>query len=189
MPSPQVIKKRIEGLIEREYLARTPEDRSVSTRESTPSGIQIWICYWILEQFLFPPFRFNLLSSYSTFGHSCFIIKWVCSGVSLLMWSGCCFSLSWKSVDRLSCDKGSQLTLLVWLSFRKVYVYVAWEGIPAHIISRFRGTSDPYHMLYSDYWLWMHGKVGINRSMAAAIFFWLSRFVFVSDYLSVGGSF
>ncbi|CAH3152792.1 unnamed protein product [Porites evermanni] len=27
MPSPQVIKKRIEGLIEREYLARTPEDR------------------------------------------------------------------------------------------------------------------------------------------------------------------
>ncbi|XP_068732101.1 cullin-3-like [Montipora capricornis] len=29
MPSPQVIKKRIEGLIEREYLARTPEDRKV----------------------------------------------------------------------------------------------------------------------------------------------------------------
>ena len=29
MPSPQVIKKRIEGLIEREYLGRTPEDRSV----------------------------------------------------------------------------------------------------------------------------------------------------------------
>lgn len=26
-PSPVVIKKRIEGLIEREYLARTPEDR------------------------------------------------------------------------------------------------------------------------------------------------------------------
>ena len=29
LPSPVVIKKRIEGLIEREYLARTPEDRSV----------------------------------------------------------------------------------------------------------------------------------------------------------------
>ncbi|XP_068732134.1 cullin-3-B-like [Montipora capricornis] len=29
MPSPQVIKKRIEGLLEREYLARTPEDRKV----------------------------------------------------------------------------------------------------------------------------------------------------------------
>ena len=27
LPSPQVIKKRIEGLIEREYLSRTPEDR------------------------------------------------------------------------------------------------------------------------------------------------------------------
>ena len=27
LPSPMVIKKRIEGLIEREYLARTPEDR------------------------------------------------------------------------------------------------------------------------------------------------------------------
>lgn len=27
LPSPIVIKKRIEGLIEREYLARTPEDR------------------------------------------------------------------------------------------------------------------------------------------------------------------
>lgn len=40
MPSPQVIKKRIEGLIEREYLARTPEDRSVtstcSVRHNTP---------------------------------------------------------------------------------------------------------------------------------------------------------
>lgn len=30
-PSPVVIKKRIEGLIEREYLARTPEDRKVYT--------------------------------------------------------------------------------------------------------------------------------------------------------------
>lgn len=29
LPSPLVIKKRIEGLIEREYLARTPEDRYV----------------------------------------------------------------------------------------------------------------------------------------------------------------
>jgi hypothetical protein len=29
LPSPVVIKKRIEGLIEREYLARTPEDRYV----------------------------------------------------------------------------------------------------------------------------------------------------------------
>ena len=27
LPSPVIIKKRIEGLIEREYLARTPEDR------------------------------------------------------------------------------------------------------------------------------------------------------------------
>lgn len=27
MPSPVIIKKRIEGLIDREYLARTPEDR------------------------------------------------------------------------------------------------------------------------------------------------------------------
>lgn len=27
MPHPIIIKKRIEGLIEREYLARTPEDR------------------------------------------------------------------------------------------------------------------------------------------------------------------
>lgn len=27
LPSPVVIKKRIEGLIEREYLARSPEDR------------------------------------------------------------------------------------------------------------------------------------------------------------------
>ncbi|XP_032830819.1 cullin-3 isoform X2 [Petromyzon marinus] len=31
LPSPIVIKKRIEGLIEREYLARTPEDRKVYT--------------------------------------------------------------------------------------------------------------------------------------------------------------
>ncbi|XP_077513098.1 cullin-3-B-like [Amblyomma americanum] len=30
-PSPVVIKKRIEGLIEREYLARTVEDRKVYT--------------------------------------------------------------------------------------------------------------------------------------------------------------
>ncbi|CAM1310870.1 CUL3 (predicted) [Pycnogonum litorale] len=30
-PSPIVIKKRIEGLIEREYLARTPDDRKVYT--------------------------------------------------------------------------------------------------------------------------------------------------------------
>lgn len=30
MPSPVIIKKRIEGLIEREYLARTPEDRFVA---------------------------------------------------------------------------------------------------------------------------------------------------------------
>lgn len=29
LPSPVIIKKRIEGLIEREYLARTPEDRLV----------------------------------------------------------------------------------------------------------------------------------------------------------------
>jgi hypothetical protein len=29
LPSPVIIKKRIEGLIEREYLARTPEDRYV----------------------------------------------------------------------------------------------------------------------------------------------------------------
>ena len=31
LPSPIVIKKRIEGLIEREYLARTPDDRKVYT--------------------------------------------------------------------------------------------------------------------------------------------------------------
>ncbi|KAH3808320.1 hypothetical protein DPMN_136673 [Dreissena polymorpha] len=31
LPSPVVIKKRIEGLIEREYLARTPEDRKKYT--------------------------------------------------------------------------------------------------------------------------------------------------------------
>ncbi|XP_026468233.1 cullin-3-A [Ctenocephalides felis] len=31
MPSPVIIKKRIEGLIEREYLARTPDDRKVYT--------------------------------------------------------------------------------------------------------------------------------------------------------------
>ncbi|XP_062260343.1 cullin-3-like [Platichthys flesus] len=31
LPSPVVIKKRIEGLLEREYLARTPEDRKVYT--------------------------------------------------------------------------------------------------------------------------------------------------------------
>lgn len=31
LPSPVVIKKRIEGLIEREYLARTPEDRKIYT--------------------------------------------------------------------------------------------------------------------------------------------------------------
>jgi hypothetical protein len=31
LPSPVMIKKRIEGLIEREYLARTPEDRRVNT--------------------------------------------------------------------------------------------------------------------------------------------------------------
>ncbi|XP_077580980.1 cullin-3-B-like [Stigmatopora nigra] len=31
LPSPVVIKKRIEGLIEREYLARTPEDRNMYT--------------------------------------------------------------------------------------------------------------------------------------------------------------
>ncbi|KFM81911.1 Cullin-3, partial [Stegodyphus mimosarum] len=30
-PSPVVIKKRIEGLIEREYLARTAEDRKIYT--------------------------------------------------------------------------------------------------------------------------------------------------------------
>lgn len=29
LPSPQIIKKRIEGLIEREYLTRTPEDRYI----------------------------------------------------------------------------------------------------------------------------------------------------------------
>uniref|UniRef100_T1H3P1 Cullin neddylation domain-containing protein n=1 Tax=Megaselia scalaris TaxID=36166 RepID=T1H3P1_MEGSC len=29
LPSPVFIKKRIEGLIEREYLARTPEDRKI----------------------------------------------------------------------------------------------------------------------------------------------------------------
>ena len=33
LPSPVVIKKRIEGLIEREYLARTPEDRWVIMTE------------------------------------------------------------------------------------------------------------------------------------------------------------
>ncbi|KAI5641475.1 cullin protein neddylation domain-containing protein [Phthorimaea operculella] len=31
LPSPVVIKKRIEGLIEREYLARSPDDRKVYT--------------------------------------------------------------------------------------------------------------------------------------------------------------
>lgn len=31
LPSPVIIKKRIEGLIEREYLARTPDDRKVYT--------------------------------------------------------------------------------------------------------------------------------------------------------------
>lgn len=31
LPSPMIIKKRVEGLIEREYLARTPEDRKVYT--------------------------------------------------------------------------------------------------------------------------------------------------------------
>ncbi|KAF7991879.1 hypothetical protein HCN44_010680 [Aphidius gifuensis] len=31
LPSPMIIKKRIEGLIEREYLARTPEDRKMYT--------------------------------------------------------------------------------------------------------------------------------------------------------------
>lgn len=31
IPNPIVIKKRIEGLIDREYLARTPEDRKVYT--------------------------------------------------------------------------------------------------------------------------------------------------------------
>lgn len=31
LPSPVIIKKRIEGLIEREYLARTPEDRKMYT--------------------------------------------------------------------------------------------------------------------------------------------------------------
>jgi cullin 3 len=30
LPSPVIIKKRIEGLIEREYLERTPEDRYVA---------------------------------------------------------------------------------------------------------------------------------------------------------------
>lgn len=29
MPPPVIIKKRIEGLIERDYLARTPEDRYI----------------------------------------------------------------------------------------------------------------------------------------------------------------
>jgi cullin 3 len=33
LPSPVIIKKRIEGLIEREYLARTPEDRFVKCYE------------------------------------------------------------------------------------------------------------------------------------------------------------
>lgn len=31
LPSPVVIKKRIEGLIEREYLSRTTEDRKIYT--------------------------------------------------------------------------------------------------------------------------------------------------------------
>ncbi|KAL8600011.1 Cullin-3A [Nucella lapillus] len=31
LPSPVVIKKRIEGLIEREYLARSQEDRKIYT--------------------------------------------------------------------------------------------------------------------------------------------------------------
>lgn len=39
MPSPQVIKKRIEGLIEREYLARTPEDRLELKAVIPPSAI------------------------------------------------------------------------------------------------------------------------------------------------------
>ena len=37
LPSPVIIKKRIEGLIEREYLARTPEDRYVHSQ-----GHQWW---------------------------------------------------------------------------------------------------------------------------------------------------
>ncbi|KAF7243143.1 Cullin-3 [Varanus komodoensis] len=40
LPSPVVIKKRIEGLIEREYLARTPEDRKMSIQPCSRPSLQ-----------------------------------------------------------------------------------------------------------------------------------------------------
>ncbi|KAH9488997.1 Cullin-3A [Bulinus truncatus] len=43
LPSPVVIKKRIEGLIEREYLARAPEDRKIYTRRLTIRDIQVFL--------------------------------------------------------------------------------------------------------------------------------------------------
>ena len=42
LPSPVVIKKRIEGLIEREYLARTLEDRYVYSQTGVGWGVVVW---------------------------------------------------------------------------------------------------------------------------------------------------
>ena len=44
LPSPVIIKKRIEGLIEREYLARTPEDRWV-----IQNIVVFKLCKWTLQ--------------------------------------------------------------------------------------------------------------------------------------------
>lgn len=44
LPSPVVIKKRIEGLIEREYLARTPEDRYVASMDGNAVILGSFVC-------------------------------------------------------------------------------------------------------------------------------------------------
>ena len=56
LPSPVIIKKRIEGLIEREYLARTPDDRQVLQLFYTASSCvfkQLFAHYFILTFFKF----------------------------------------------------------------------------------------------------------------------------------------
>lgn len=53
LPSPVIIKKRIEGLIEREYLARTPEDRKVYTYVAWIIFRFYWIFGWFLCSFIY----------------------------------------------------------------------------------------------------------------------------------------
>uniref|UniRef100_A0ABI7YS87 Cullin family profile domain-containing protein n=1 Tax=Felis catus TaxID=9685 RepID=A0ABI7YS87_FELCA len=53
LPSPVVIKKRIEGLIEREYLARTPEDRKMSAFCKCYTCLQLFEKSWVHAQLIY----------------------------------------------------------------------------------------------------------------------------------------